>query len=140
MISQLVAWGLAVLGAVGSVPSLVSIWRWVRYEGVRVDGQWQCEWIDGNNILHHNFTDIRQMGPHVRMYAHNEWDDRFSGDITDGNLLQGTWRSRKPGVRNMGVFMLRIKGAQRPEMEGFFIGLDDEGEKLEVMRGKLLKV
>ncbi|VVB90988.1 Uncharacterised protein [uncultured archaeon] len=131
---------LAVLGAVGSIPAIETIWRWRKYDGVRIGGWWHCTWIGRDSNLHENDTLIEQWGNHVRMKAFNGWDDIFSGDIVEGDAYKGSWRSRKIGVMNNGVFMLKIQGGSEPKISGYFIGLDDYGGRLAVMYGYLVPI
>lgn len=132
---------LAVLGALGSLPQLRAIKHLLTYKGVSLKGTWHCKWcvmLPNKSADYENDTIIKQKGPNVWMNALNEWDDIFEGKIV-GNILEGTWYSRKPGVSNRGVFMLKLKGKAQPELEGYFTGLDDEGKYLELMYGILTK-
>ena len=131
---------LTALGAVGSGPVLLDLWRWFRWNGIVLRGQWKCTWVDEEGVEQSNVTTIKQRGPKVRLLAANEWGDTFVGRIEEGNLLKGTWRSTQKGVSNSGVFMLKIKGKQRPELEGCFVGLDDEGNKCVMWCGKLVRL
>jgi len=130
---------LAVIGAIGSAPVIITGWKWLKYDGIRIDGKWTCRWQDKRGNEYTNETIIKQRGSRIRMYALNEWQDYFEGELAEGGLIEGRWRSMKPGVHNRGVFMLKLKGTSTPEIEGHFLGLDDEGNRIEFMRGRLIK-
>lgn len=130
---------LNVLGVMGSIPALKELWTLLRYNGVRIKGKWNCKWQNGSKEWHYNETIIKQRGPKIRMYALNEWNDVMVGKIVGSNLIEGTYRSTKPGIVNFGVFILKIKGKAQPELEGHFLGLDDEGNSTEVMYCNLIK-
>ncbi len=130
---------LTALGALGSGPVLVALWRWWRWDGIILKGKWKCRWRDEQKVWHENETTVKQRGPKVTLIADNEWRDRFEGQI-DGNFIKGTWRSRSTGTANSGVFMLKIKGKTPGELEGCFVGLDGEGKRCVTWPGTLTQV
>ena len=130
---------LSVLGVIGSIPALKEVWTLWKYNGVRIKGKWNCKWQNGSKEWHYNETIIKQRGPKIRMYAFNEWNDVIIGKIVGNNFIEGTYHSTKPGIVNFGVFILKIKGKAQPEIEGHFLGLDDEGNSTEVMYCNLIK-
>ena len=130
---------LTVIGTIGSIPVLVDAIRVYRYGGVNIAGTWKTEWIGKDGISHNHITKIRQRGEHVKMYADNQWQNVFVGRVI-GNHVLGTWSANVQGVFDFGVFIMRLKTIVPPEMEGEFTGFDDQGQNLEIMHTKIVKI
>ncbi len=130
---------LAVLGAMGSFPLILAGIKDLRYSGINISGTWQVEWVGKDRIHHKNITRVKQRGSTVKMYAENEWQDIFEGHFV-GNHLLGSWASKVNGIFDNGVFIVRVKSKVPPEMEGEFVGLDNEGKGLEMMHTKMIKI